>query len=60
MTIQIAMAVAFGKTELARRLDVIKQVISRYRGEPLPDRGDCQGQEILDAIGIKTAVTLTA
>lgn len=57
---KIRIAKGVSQTELARRLGVSKQVVSRY------EEGDYQAvsiarlQEILDAIGIKTVVTLSA
>ena len=56
----VRIAKGVSQTELARRLGVSKQVISRY------EEGDYQTvsigrlQEILDAIGIKTVVSLSA
>lgn len=44
------------QTELVRRLGVSKQVISRH--EEIRQVGVTKVQEILDAIGIKTLVTL--
>ena len=57
---KVRIAKGASQTELARRLGVSKQVVSRY------EETDCQAvaivrrQEILGAIGIKTAVTLRA
>lgn len=48
------------QTELAQRLGVSKQVISRYEESDYQTVGIARLQEILDAIGIKTAVTLSA
>jgi len=48
------------QTELARRLGVSKQVISRYEESDYQTIGIARLQEILDAIGIKTAVSLSA
>ena len=48
------------QTELARRLGVNKQVISRYEENDYQTVGIARLQEILDAIGIKTSVRLTA
>ena len=48
------------QTELARRLGVSKQVISRYEESDYQTVGIARLQEILDAIGIKTVVTLSA
>jgi len=46
--------------ELARRLGVSKQVISRYEESDYQTVAIVRLQEILDAIGIKTVVTLSA
>jgi HTH-type transcriptional regulator / antitoxin HigA len=57
---KLRIARRISQTELARRLGVSKQVISRY------EEAECQTvaidrlQEILDAIGIKALVTLWA
>ena len=48
------------QTELARRLGVSKQVISRYEESDYQTVALARLQEILDAIGIKTLVTLSA
>jgi len=48
------------QTELARRLGVSKQVISRYEETEYQTVAIARLQEILDAIGIKTIVTLSA
>jgi HTH-type transcriptional regulator/antitoxin HigA len=48
------------QTELARRLGVSKQVISRYEETEYQTVAIARLQEILDAIGIKTMVTLSA
>ena len=48
------------QTELARRLGVSKQVISRYEEIDYQTVAIARLQEILDAIGIKTVVTLSA
>jgi transcriptional regulator with XRE-family HTH domain len=45
---------------LARRLGVSKQVISRYEESDYQTVAIARLQEILDAIGIKTVVTLSA
>ena len=47
------------QTELARRLGVSKQVISRYEENEYQTVGVARLQEILDAIGIKTGITLS-
>jgi HTH-type transcriptional regulator/antitoxin HigA len=48
------------QTELARRLGVSKQVVSRYEESDYQTVSIARLQEILDAIGITTLVTLTA
>ena len=56
------MRIAHGisQTELARRLGVSKQVISRYEETDYQTVSVSRLQEILDAIGITAIVTLTA
>src|SRR5450759_2133216 len=53
-------AKGISQTELGRRLGVSKQVISRYEESDYQTVGMAKLQEILDAIGIKTLVTLSA
>jgi HTH-type transcriptional regulator/antitoxin HigA len=48
------------QTELAQRLGVSKQVISRYEESDYQTVSVARLQEILDAVGIKTLVTLRA
>lgn len=48
------------QTELAGRLGVSKQVVSRYEETDYQTVAVSRLQEILDAIGVKTVVTLTA
>lgn len=48
------------QTELARRLGVSKQVISRYEEEEYRTVAISRLQEILDAMGIKALVSLSA
>ncbi len=48
------------QTELARRLGVSKQVISRYEETGYQTVAVVRLQEILDAIGVKAMVTLSA
>jgi len=57
---KIRIAKGVSQTELARRLGVSKQVISRYEESDYQTIGIARLQEILDAIGIKTAVSLSA
>jgi HTH-type transcriptional regulator/antitoxin HigA len=48
------------QTELARRLGVSKQVVSRYEESEYQTVAIARLQEILDAVGIKALVTLRA
>jgi HTH-type transcriptional regulator/antitoxin HigA len=57
---KIRIAKGVSQTELARRLGVSKQVISRYEESDYQTVALARLQEILDAMGIKTAVTLSA
>jgi len=57
---KIRIAKGVSQTELGRRLGVSKQVISRYEENDYQTVAIARLQEILDAIGIKTVVTLTA
>jgi DNA-binding transcriptional regulator YiaG len=57
---KIRIAKGVSQTELARRLGVSKQVISRYEESDYQTVAIARLQEILDAIGIKTLVTLNA
>ena len=57
---RIRIAKGITQTELARRLGVSKQVISRYEESDYQTMGVGKLQEILDAMGIKTRVTLSA
>jgi HTH-type transcriptional regulator / antitoxin HigA len=57
---KIRIAKGVSQTELARRLGVSKQVISRYEETEYQTVAIARLQEILDAIGIKTVVTLSA
>ena len=56
---KIRIAKGVSQTELARRLGVSKQVISRYEESDYQTVAIARLQEILDAIGIKTLVTLS-
>ena len=58
--VKIRIAKGVSQTELARRLGVSKQVISRYEESEYQTVAITRLQEILDAIGIKTLVTLSA
>jgi len=55
---KIRIAKGLSQTELARRLGVSKQVISRYEESDYQTVAVARLQEILDAIGIRTLVTL--
>jgi HTH-type transcriptional regulator/antitoxin HigA len=57
---KIRIAKGVSQTELARRLGVSKQVISRYEESEYQTVAISRLQEILDAIGIKADVTLSA
>src|ERR1017187_6715131 len=57
---KMRIAKGVSQTELARRLGVSKQVISRYEESDYQTVAIARLQEILDAIGIKTVVTLSA
>jgi HTH-type transcriptional regulator/antitoxin HigA len=58
--LKIRIAKGVSQTELARRLGVSKQVISRYEESDYQTVAIARLQEILDAIGVKTQVTLRA
>lgn len=58
--VKLRIAKGISQTELAGRLGISKQVISRYEESDYQTVGIARLQEILDAIGIKTAVTLSA
>jgi HTH-type transcriptional regulator / antitoxin HigA len=58
--VKLRIAKGVSQTELARRLGVSKQVISRYEESDYQTVGIARLQEILDAIGVKTAITLSA
>ncbi len=58
--VKLRIARGISQTELASRLGVSKQVISRYEESDYQTVGIARLQEILDAIGIKTAVMLRA
>jgi HTH-type transcriptional regulator/antitoxin HigA len=57
---KMRIAKGVSQTELARRLGVSKQVISRYEETEYQTVAISRLQEILDAIGIKALVTLSA
>ena len=57
---KMRIAKGVSQTELARRLGVSKQVISRYEESDYQTVAIARLQEILDAIGIKTLVRLRA
>jgi HTH-type transcriptional regulator/antitoxin HigA len=56
---KIRIARGVSQTELARRLGLSKQVISRYEENEYQTVGVVRLQEILDAIGITMAITLS-
>ncbi len=58
--VKLRIAKGVSQTELARRLGVSKQVISRYEESDYQTVAIARLQEILDAIGVKTLVTLSA
>jgi HTH-type transcriptional regulator/antitoxin HigA len=55
---RIRISKGISQTELARRLGVSKQVISRYEESDYQAVSIARLQEILDAVGIRTLVTL--
>ena len=57
---KMRIAKGVSQTELARRLGVSKQVISRYEESDYQTVAITRLQEILDAIGVKTLVILSA
>ena len=57
---KIRIAKGVSQTELARRLSVSKQVISRYEENEYQTVAIARLQEILDAMGIQALVTLSA
>lgn len=58
--VRMRIARGISQTELARRLGISKQVISRYEESDYQTVAVARLQEILDALGIKTLVTLSA
>ncbi len=58
--VKMRIAKGVSQTELGRRLGVSKQVISRYEESDYQTVAVARLQEILDAIGVKTVVTLSA
>jgi len=57
--VKLRIAKGISQTDLARRLGVSKQVISRYEESDYQTVGMARLQEILDAIGVKTAIRLS-
>jgi HTH-type transcriptional regulator/antitoxin HigA len=57
---KIRIAKGISQTELARRLGVSKQVVSRYEENDYQTVAVGRLQEILDVIGVKAVVTLSA
>jgi HTH-type transcriptional regulator/antitoxin HigA len=58
--VKLRIAKGVSQTELAQRLGVSKQVISRYEESEYQTVAIARLQEILDAIGVKTIITLSA
>lgn len=58
--VKMRIAKGISQTELARRLGISKQVISRYEESDYQTVAVTTLQDILDALGIKTLVTLSA
>lgn len=58
--VKLRIAKGVSQTELARRLGVSKQIISRYEESDYQTVAIARLQEILDAIGVKTLVTISA
>jgi len=58
--VKLRISKGISQTELANRLGVSKQVISRYEESDYQTVGIVRLQEILDAIGVKMIVSLTA
>ncbi len=58
--VKLRIAKGISQTELAQRLGVSKQVISRNEENDYQTVGIALLQQILDAVGMKTAVTLSA
>jgi len=56
---KVRIAKGISQTELARRLGISKQVISRYEESDYQTVSIARLQEILDAIGIKAIVNLS-
>jgi HTH-type transcriptional regulator/antitoxin HigA len=57
---KMRIAKGISQTELAKRLGVSKQVVSRYEEAEYQTVAISRLQEILDAVGIKALVTLSA
>jgi HTH-type transcriptional regulator/antitoxin HigA len=58
--VRVRIAKGISQTELARRLGVPKQVVSRYEESDYQTASVVKLQEILDALGIKTVVRLVS
>ena len=58
--VKVRIAKGISQTELAKRLGVSKQVVSRYEETEYQTVAISRLQEILDAIGVKALITLTA
>ena len=57
---KLRIARGISQTELARRLSVSKQIVSRYEENAYEGVSIARLQELLDALGVKAKVTLTA
>ena len=58
--VKLRIAKGVSQTELAKRLGVSKQVVSRHEEDQYQGAAVARLQEILDALGIKTRVLLSA
>ena len=56
--VKLRIAKGVSQTELARRLGVSKQVVSRHEEDQYQDAALVRLQELLDALGVKTRVLL--
>ena len=58
--VKLRIAKGVSQTELAKRLGVSKQVVSRHEEDQYQGAALVRLQEILDALGVKTRVLLSA
>ena len=58
--VRLRIAKGVSQTELAARLGVSKQVISRYEEDEYQGAAIVRIQEILDSLGVRTAILLSA